>query len=70
MAIFHRCPVCGEYAIVKPELGDLEHRFFRRGNGHTFKKGVKGVPRVDDREVMDHMPEWARMLNELLKTDK
>ena len=65
MAIFDKCPVCGELASVQPEMGNKEHRFFRCGNGHTFKKDVK--PKVDDKEVMDHMPEWAKTLNEISK---
>jgi len=68
MAIFDKCPVCGEQSIVKPELGGLEHRVFKCQNGHTFKKDVK--PKADDKEVMDHMPGWAKTLNKLSKTDK
>ena len=70
MAIFDKCPVCGEFAFVQPELGDKEHRVFRCGNDHQFKKPVKEVMKSDDREVWDHMPKWARMLNGLQKTVK
>ena len=67
MAIFHKCPVCGEQAIVKPELGNKEQRVFQCGNGHTFKKDVNEKLEADDKEVMEHMPDWARKIDELTK---
>jgi len=71
MAIFHKCPVCGEQAIVKPELGDKEHRAFKCENGHEFKKALnKDGKEVEDKEIWDHMPGWAKTLNELPITDK
>ena len=70
MAIFGKCPVCGELASVQPELGDKDHRAFKCENGHEFKKPVKEALNVEDKEIWDHMPEWAKTLNELPKTVK
>ncbi len=70
MAIFSKCPVCGELAFVQPEMGDKEHRAFKCENGHEFKKALnKDVKEVEDKEIWDHMPEWAGCLNMLKKND-
>lgn len=71
MAIFCKCPVCGESAVVKPELADQENRVFKCENGHEFKKVLNNdVKEVEDKEIWDHMPKWAKTLNKLSKTDK
>lgn len=70
MTIFSKCPVCGELASVQPELGDKEHRAFKCENDHEFKKALnKGVKEVEDKEIWNHMPEWARCLNMLKKNN-
>ncbi|MFX0210045.1 MAG: hypothetical protein ACFFDT_28955, partial [Candidatus Hodarchaeota archaeon] len=69
-AVFHKCPVCGEFAFIQPELGDKENNVFKCEKGHTFKKEVKRKPKIDDKEVWDHMPEWAKTLNDLTKPGK
>jgi uncharacterized Zn finger protein (UPF0148 family) len=70
MTIFDKCPVCGEFAFVKPELGDKQHRVFRCENNHQFRKPLKKTIKAEDTEIWDHMPKWARMLNELCNIDK
>lgn len=68
MAIFHKCPICGEFAFIKPELGDKEYKVFMCEKGHEFRKTLnKDVKEVEDKEVWDQMPEWARVLNEIPK---
>ncbi|GAI43609.1 unnamed protein product [marine sediment metagenome] len=70
MAIFHKCPMCGELTFVQPEMGDKEHRFFKCGNGHEFKKPQnKDLKEAEDKEVWDHMPEWARMLKNVYEKE-
>ena len=70
MTIFKNCPICGEVASVIPELGDKEYRVFQCKNGHQFKKKKKNEPMDEDDEIWDHMPEWAKKLNEIRKTVK
>lgn len=70
MAIFCKCPVCGESAVVKPELADQENRVFSCENGHQFKITVEKQVKNQSQDIWDHMPEWAKTLNELPKTDK
>jgi len=65
MAIFSKCPVCGEFAFIKPELGNKENKVFECENGHQFKNPIKKGVNEEDKEVWDHMPEWARVLNEI-----
>lgn len=70
MAVFDKCPECGEFAFVDPDLGDKKHRVFRCENNHQFKKPIIKAKNAEDKEVWDHMPKWARMLNELCNKDK
>jgi len=70
MAVFCKCPVCGESAIVKPELAKNDNRVFRCDNGHRFEIALEKPEKAVGQDVWDHMPGWARMLNELQKTVK
>ena len=70
MALFQKCPVCGVFAFVQPEMADKKNRIFKCGNGHVFKEKIQKKPETDDKEVMDHLPEWARILNEMTKHKK
>jgi len=45
----------------------MKYRIFQCGNGHTFKKDVNETLEANDKEVMEHMPEWARKIDELTK---
>ena len=70
MAVFHKCPVCGEFAFIQPEMGDKENKVFRCENNHQFKMKISQEPKIEDKEVWDKMPEWAKTLNELTKPGK
>lgn len=61
MTIFGKCPVCEENATVKPELSTKEYKVFICENNHTFRKKLNENPEDDDKEIWDHLPEWARM---------
>jgi hypothetical protein len=65
MGIFNTCPECGELGIVQPELGKENYKIFKCSNGHHFKKELNEKSYNDEKEIMDHMPEWARKLQEL-----
>ncbi len=70
MAVFHKCPMCGEFAFIQPELGNKENKVFKCEKGHQFKMKVSQEPKIEDKEVWDQMPEWAKTLNELTKPGK
>ncbi len=70
MGILCKCPVCGESAIVKPELADPENRVFRCENGHQFEITLEKPEKVVSQDIWDHMPKWAKMLHELRKNGK
>ena len=67
MTLFQKCPVCGSFAFVKPELADNKNRGFKCGNGHTFKEKIQINSTDEDKEIMDHLPEWVRILNTMNK---
>ena len=70
MAVFCRCPICGENAIVKPELAKNEKRVFRCENGHQFEITLEKPEKAVSQDIWDHMPKWAQMLHELTKNGK
>jgi acetyl-CoA carboxylase beta subunit len=70
MAIFDKCPECGENAVVQPELGKENYRIFKCNNGHKFKKEFNNKSLSDEKDIMEHMPEWARKLHELEEKSK
>jgi hypothetical protein len=70
MVVFCKCPVCGESAIVKPELANGTNRVFCCENGHQFEISSEKPEKVVSQDIWDHMPKWARMLNELSKNGK
>ena len=57
MAVFHKCPVCGEFAFIQPELGGEEYKAFKCENGHEFKNPINKGVKEEDKEVWDKMPE-------------
>ena len=65
MAVFSKCPLCGETAVVKPELANQDNRVFRCENGHQFEITLEKPEKAVSQDIWDHMPGWARMLNEL-----
>ena len=67
MAVFCKCPVCGESAIVKPELAKNDNRVFRCENGHQFELQCEKQEKVISQDIWDHMPKWAQMLHEITK---
>ena len=70
MAIFCKCPVCGESAVVKPELANHDNRVFRCENGHQFEITLEKPEKVVSQDIWDHMPKWAKILHELTKNGK
>ena len=70
MTIFDTCPECGELGIVQLELGKENYKIFKCSNGHHFKRGLDNKSNGDEKEIMDHMPEWARKLQELEEKSK
>lgn len=71
MVVFCKCPVCGESAIVKPELANKgDSRVFRCENGHQFEISLEKPEKAVSQDIWDHMPKWARMLHELSKKGK
>ena len=65
MAVFCKCPVCGESAIIKPELAKDGKRVFRCENGHQFEITLKKPEKPISQDIWDHLPKWAQMLHEL-----
>ena len=55
MALFQKCPVCGSFAFVQPEMAVGKKRVFKCGNGHIFKKRIQKKSIDDDKEIMDHL---------------
>jgi hypothetical protein len=70
MTLFQKCPVCGVFAFVQPDLANNKSRFFKCGNGHIFKEKIQKKQAEDDKEVMDQLPEWVRILNDMTKHKK
>lgn len=70
MTIFCKCPVCGASSTVNPEMVNKKHRFFKCENNHDFMINIEKQAKSTSQDLWDHMPEWARMLNEIGKTDK
>ena len=66
MSIFQKCPVCGEFAFIKPELGTKKEKVFRCDNGHEFtiKPEEKNLP---GKEINEKLPYWAKTLESLPK---
>ncbi len=57
-----KCPVCGETAIVIPEMGAEGQKVFRCGNQHQFTAEKN---QTEDEEIWDHMPGWAQMFKHI-----
>ena len=70
MTLFQKCPICGCFAFVKPELADSKNRVFKCGNGHIIKTKIHNKSNIDDKEIMEHLPEWVRILDEMTKHKK
>jgi len=70
MAIFDKCPECGEFAVVQPELGKENYKIFKCNNEHKFKKEFNKKSFSDEKDIMDHMPGWVRKLHELEEKSK
>ena len=70
MAVFCKCPVCGENAKVKPELATPYKGVFRCENGHQFEINMEKPEKAVSQDIWDHMPKWAQMLHELTKNSK
>jgi len=64
MAVFTKCPICGEFAFIQPELCDVNCRVFKCENGHTFKKKISREPK--DTEIWNSLPEWAKLLEGII----
>ena len=43
---------------------------FRDANKQELKELGKETKKTDDKEIWEHMPEWARMLHQLSKKGK
>lgn len=67
MALFRKCPECGEIAFFQPKKNDKNIRFFRCKNGHEFRVKIQSKQDADEKEIMDHLPEWVRILNDMAK---
>ena len=70
MAVFGKCPLCEETTVVKPELVKNNNKVFMCENGHQFKISPEMSEKDVSQDIWNHMPEWARMLNEFSNTDK
>ena len=56
--LFHKCPTCGEFAFIQPDLSTEDCRVFRCENGHVFR--IRLHPAED--EPAGDLPEWMRIL--------
>ena len=43
---------------------------FRSENNQEFDKKTKETSKMEDEEILEHMPEWARILHQLSKKGK
>jgi acetyl-CoA carboxylase beta subunit len=66
MSIFQKCPICGEFAFIVPELGTEKEKVFRCDNGHEFTKKQNVEVKVD-KEITEKLPYWAKTLETLPK---
>lgn len=66
MSIFQKCPICGEFAFIEPELGTEKEKVFKCDNGHEFTKKPKKKPE-EYREITEKLPYWAKTLETLPK---
>ena len=70
MVLFEKCPVCGMFAFIQPEQGNDVYRVFKCDNSHVFKKKIQQKILNEDKEILDHLPEWTRILNDIKKKHK